>query len=106
MATYNCDKCQKPTSTIKEITAKATGKKHILWICQSGCMNGKYQYGFFPPKEVKAPSQSAETLNEILKVLQDIRSILSVQKGITVAQVGEMGETTTNGPDDDFSFPQ
>lgn len=98
--TANCNKCNKPTSTTKEITSKKTGKKYTVLVCQS-CMNGQYPYTFFPPKEDKpngnGGSASLCVQQEILKTVQDIRSLMAVQKGLTVKEVQKAT--------DDFSMP-
>lgn len=72
-----CDKCGKPTVE-KEITAGANaknpGSKYSLRECTSGCKhpNGKWNYTFFPPKEVKANSQPSleQKLDRILKLVE------------------------------------
>src|SRR3990167_7197936 len=81
----NCDRCQKPTNATKEITSKKTGKEYTVYICQAGCMNGQYPYTFFPPKASNGGNSQISA--EILKTLQDIRSLMAVQKGIRVGQV-------------------
>lgn len=77
-----CDKCNAETKE-KQITSKKNGKTYTVYECLGNCMNGQYKYSFFPKK---TNGQSTQPLEEILKTLQDIRSLLTVQKGITVGQ--------------------
>jgi len=56
-----CDRCGKETQE-KWITSKKTGKQHKLFQCNSGCMEGRFPYSFFPPREsshASAPQQKS-----------------------------------------------
>jgi len=46
-----CDKCGTPTTRTKNITSKKNGTTYLVYECVGGCMNGKYNYTFFPKKK-------------------------------------------------------
>jgi len=45
-----CDRCGSPAAE-KWITSNKTGKQHKLFECQGQCMNGRFKYSFFPPRD-------------------------------------------------------
>jgi hypothetical protein len=76
----NCDKCGKPGTLTKTKPRKSDGQTFDIYEC-STCMNGKFKYGWFPPREkFSQPSVSPSAdLNERLltnDLLQQINSKL------------------------------
>lgn len=72
-----CDKCGVETTVEKWITSKKTGKNYKVYECQS-CMNGKFKYSFFPPRDsakasYSAPQQVPQS-NEVIERLKRIEA--------------------------------
>ena len=89
-----CDKCNKETSITKQITSKKTGKPYLVYVCQHGCMNGKFAYSFFAPKEngngsgngKKENGNAVVVLMDIADTLKRIERILSNPNSIHIAE--------------------
>lgn len=45
-----CDRCGAPARE-KWITSKKNGKQHKLFECTGQCMDGRFPYSFFPPRD-------------------------------------------------------
>ncbi len=69
-----CDKCGGTTKP-KQITSKKDGKIYTVYECDGTCMNGRFKYSCFAPKEPKV-SQSSTALDEINHTLRRIEAIL------------------------------
>lgn len=75
----NCSKCGGPTKEKQINSARYTGP---VYECLSGCMNGRYPLGTFPPRGEAAPSLNPDpgqppAKNEAIQLLKDIDFKLS-----------------------------
>lgn len=84
-----CDRCKGPTKP-KQITGKKDGKEYTVYECQGNCMNGRFKYSCFPPKEPKVKTQSnGETmsvLKDIAGTLRRIEKILANPDQVNIAE--------------------
>lgn len=59
----NCDRCGGQTKE-KWITSKKTGRQHKMFECLNGCMEGRFTYSFFPPRDQTPKVTSNAVVNK------------------------------------------
>jgi hypothetical protein len=99
-----CDKCGGDTQQ-KRITSKKNGNKYTVYECTSGCMDGRYKYSFFPPKDAATPTapkqqQSSGSSAQVVSLLEENNKLLAQ---ILTALTGKIAISKTElKPDDEF----
>lgn len=103
-AKMKCDRCGSENVMQKQITSRKNGNKYMIFECQNGCKEGKYNYSFFPPKDTYERKPADTTKTDVVELLREQNSLLAAILNALAPKQGMTIPKHELQPDEDLPF--